>query len=104
MHEAGILKRLRELPTSLSQSYRDILAECQKGRSESELAALQRLLAWLAHCNKPLTLGETSYIVGDPLDTTFDIENELEGKCAGLVYCLLLNNESSSDLIQDFPA
>ncbi|KAF4301143.1 hypothetical protein GTA08_BOTSDO10928 [Botryosphaeria dothidea] len=28
--------------------------------------------------------GETSYIVGDPLDTTFDIENELEGKCAGI--------------------
>ena len=86
--EGAALKYVRDgLPSSLSELYALMLAECQKRRTPEQLETLRRLFAWLAFSKQPLTLTEASnlvkLIIGE--DDTFSLDEEIEGKSARIL-------------------
>ncbi|OJD28871.1 glyoxalase bleomycin resistance protein dioxygenase protein [Diplodia corticola] len=98
--EATILKELDKLPASLSDLYNLLLAECQKGRSDEDLASLKRLFAWLAYSKRPLAYGEASNLVAFVNDDAkLSLEEEIEGKSARLLRLAQItsDDDESSD-------
>ena len=71
---------LLDLPQSLIEVYDRILARVQSSvNGERKLSTAKRVLAWIAHAKRPLTLEELREAVGLSLqDTTFDWRSVVE--------------------------
>lgn len=84
--EGAVLKDMANFcPTDLSSLYDLMLLECQGRRSTEQYQTLKKLFAWLAFSRRPLTLNEASGLVNlTGQDSSFSIEEELEGKSARL--------------------
>lgn len=82
--EMSVLRQLNNLPQSTTELYKTILDECQKARTEQEIATLKRFFAWLAYTTEPFFLSCASRLLRHIApDTSISIEEEIENRCAG---------------------
>ena len=81
--ETAVLRQLRNLPSCTSGLYKTILEECQKSRTDQELAILKKFFAWLAYAMGPLYLGCARRLLNHiATDNSISIDEELENRCA----------------------
>lgn len=78
--EPLVLKQLKNaMPRSLEECFEEILHGLEQRTASSQLAALQTLLAWLAFSFRPLTLADALQLLAAVLDSSLDLESELQG-------------------------
>lgn len=81
--EKAILRELERLPSDTIDLYRMLLDDCQKGRTEQDIAVLRKFFAWLAYGRDALSIASASkllyYIASD---NNISIDEELEHRCA----------------------
>ncbi|CAI6335539.1 unnamed protein product [Periconia digitata] len=96
--EGAVMKDLEQMPCNLTDSYRCILEECFRGRTEEQKEALRKLFAWLTFAKRPLSLLEACNAVeltaGEP---QLDLEDEIVGKSARILELLPLSNVEYDD-------
>ncbi|MBE3041806.1 hypothetical protein IMZ48_04345 [Candidatus Bathyarchaeota archaeon] len=81
--EISIMRQLNNLPPSTIELYKTILDECQRARTEQELATLRKFFAWLAYTTDPLFLGCVGRLLQHmAADDSISIDEELGNRCA----------------------
>ncbi|KAK5652941.1 hypothetical protein OQA88_9420 [Cercophora sp. LCS_1] len=76
-----ISQTLSSLPNGTADMDQKLWHDCQYGRNENAVVALQRLFGWLT-CSKPLTPGAAARLLalGPATDSKLVIENEVSGR------------------------
>lgn len=84
--EKPVLRELDSLPSSTTDLYRVLLADCQKSRSDQDIAVLRKFFAWLAYSKMPLSLGAAGHLLHYiAQDNNISIDEELDHRCARYV-------------------
>jgi tetratricopeptide (TPR) repeat protein len=99
--ESSVIRDLKkEMPDSLEDLYKLLLAECQSGRTLKQYETLRTLFAMLAFSKRALTLDEAADLIKltDP-DGVFDIEDEVIGRSARILE--LNRNRNEEDAVEE---